>query len=124
VASINTNVEERDKDLRSARFFDVGQYPRIDFSSTAVRDVDGQRKTGKLEGLLTIRGTTRPVILDVAFLGEGKDPWGNRRAGFSAETTINRREFGLTWNEALETGGLLVGDEVRIEVHVEALVQE
>ncbi len=124
VGSINTNVAERDKDLRSKRFFDVEKYPRIQFVSTGVRDVDVEKRTGKLVGLLTIRGTARPVILDVAFLGEGKDPWGNQRAGFSAQTTINRKDFGLTWNETLETGGLLVGEEVRIEIQAEALVSE
>ena len=91
VASVNTNVGERDKDLRSPRFFDAEKYPKITFASTGVSDVDASQKTGKLSGSLTIHGVEKPVVLDVSFLGQGKDPWGNMRAGFSAHTTINRR---------------------------------
>lgn len=123
-ASIDTNNEKRDKHLRSEDFFHVSKYPKITFSSTGVRDIDRKRLTGKLEGQLTIRGATRPVVLDVSFLGEGTDPWGNRRAGFHAETTIDRTEFGLKWNEVLETGGFLVGDEVRIEIDAEGLPEK
>ncbi len=124
VASVNTNVEERDKDLRSKRFFDAAQYPKITFVSTGVTDLDAAKKNGKLHGKLTIHGVEKPVVLDVSYLGEGKDPWGNRRAGFSARTTINRKDFGLTWNETLETGGVLVGDEVRIEIEAEGMVEQ
>lgn len=123
-ASINTNVEERDKDLRSPRFFDVEKFPKLTFVSTrAVRS--GKNTTaGKLYGNLTMHGVEKPVVLDVSYAGEAKDPWGNRRAGFTATATINRKDFGLTWNETLETGGVLVGDEVKIEIEAEGLVEQ
>ena len=124
VTSVNTNVAERDKDLRSKRFFDAETYPKITFVSTGVSNVDAVKKTGKLAGKLTIHGVEKPVVLEVSYLGEGKDPWGNRRAGFSAQTTINRKDFGLTWNETLETGGVLVGDDVQIDIQAEGLVEE
>jgi polyisoprenoid-binding protein YceI len=119
VESINTNVENRDKHLRSKDFFDVEQSPKISFASTKVTDVDAKAMSGKLHGNLTIRGVEKPVVLDVQFLGRGKDPWGNEKGGFSATTTINRKDFGLNWNETVETGGLLVGDEVEIEIAAE-----
>ena len=119
VKSINTNVENRDKHLRSKDFFDVEQYPQIKFASTQVTDVDTKALTGKLHGNLTIHGVEKPVVLDVQFLGRGKDPWGNDKAGFTATTKINRKDFGLNWNETVETGGLLVGDEVEIEIAAE-----
>jgi polyisoprenoid-binding protein YceI len=124
VASVNTNVAERDQDLRSPRFFDAGKYPRITFASTGVSGVDAAKKAGRLAGTLSIHGVEKPVVLEVTYLGEGKDPWGNQRAGFSARTTINRKDFGLTWNETLETGGVLVGDEVQIEIQAEGLVEQ
>ena len=124
VTSVNTNVAERDKDLRSKRFFDAETYPKITFVSTGVSNVNAVKKTGKLAGKLTIHGVEKPVVLEVSYLGEGKDPWGNRRAGFSAQTTINRKDFGLTWNETLETGGVLVGDDVQIDIQAEGLVEE
>jgi polyisoprenoid-binding protein YceI len=117
--SINTNVENRDKHLRSDAFFDVEKYPKITFASTKVTDVDTKALTGKLHGNLTIHGVEKPVVLDVQFLGKGKDPWGNEKAGFSARTKINRKDFGLNWNETVETGGLLVGEEVEIEISAE-----
>jgi len=123
VASVNTNVEARDKDLRSPRFFDAAKYPKITFTSTGASDIDARKKSGKLHGKLLIHGVEKPVVLDVSFLGEGKDPWGNVRAGFSAHTTINRKDFGLGWNETLETGGVLVGDEIQIEIEAEGLLQ-
>lgn len=123
-ASINTNNEKRDTHLRSEDFFAVEKYPKILFKSTKVSDVDATRQTGKLHGVLKIRGVERPVVLDVAFLGTGKDPWGNSKAGFTASGTINRKDFGLNWNEALETGGFLVGDDVEIEINAEANVPE
>jgi polyisoprenoid-binding protein YceI len=119
VESINTNVENRDKHLRSKDFFDVEQYPQIKFASTKVTDVDTKALTGKLHGNLTIHGVEKPVVLDVQFLGRGKDPWGNDKAGFTATTKVNRKDFGLNWNETVETGGLLVGDEVEIEIAAE-----
>jgi len=119
-ASINTNNEKRDVDLRSDRFFDVAKYPTITFTSTGVSQVDAAQQVGKMDGLLTIHGVQKPVVLDVSYLGAGKDPWGNQRAGFSGHTTINRKDFGLSWNETLETGGVLVGDEITIDLQIEA----
>jgi polyisoprenoid-binding protein YceI len=124
VASVNTNVAERDKDLRSPRFFDVERYPKLTFTSTGVSGVDASKKLGKLFGTLRMHGVEKPVVLEVTYLGEGKDPWGNVRAGFAARTTINRKDFGLTWNETLETGGVLVGDEIQIDIEAEGLVEQ
>ncbi|HEX2717160.1 MAG TPA: YceI family protein, partial [Gemmatimonadaceae bacterium] len=102
--------------LRSADFFDAEQFPTITFRSTKVeRKGDDFRVLGDL----TIRGVTRQVNLDVTDEGRGRDPWGGERAGFSATTKINRRDFGLTWNQALETGGVLVGDEIKISIDAE-----
>lgn len=123
-ASINTNVADRDKHLRSSDFFDVEQYPTITFKSTGVRDIDPKTRTAKIEGEITIRGVTRPIVLDAAYLGSGKDPWGNKRAGFSASATIDRKDFGLTWNKVLETGSVLVGEEVAIQLDVEGILEE
>lgn len=120
-ASINTRVEPRDKHLRSADFFDVEQYPTITFKSTQVTEVTPT--SAKLHGLLTIHGVEKPVVLDLEILGEGKDPWGNVRSGFTATTTINRKEFGLTWNTVVETGQLLVGEDVEITLEVEGIAQ-
>jgi polyisoprenoid-binding protein YceI len=124
VASINTNVDKRDEHLRSKDFFNAEKFPQITFVSTKVTDVDPKSKTGKLHGELTIHGVTKPVVLEVAFLGEAADPWGNKKGGFNATTTINRKDFGLNWNETLETGGVLVGEEVEIEVSAEGNVAE
>jgi polyisoprenoid-binding protein YceI len=118
-ASINTQEPQRDDHLRSPDFLDVEKYPHITFKSTAFEPVGGN--LFKVSGELTIHGVTRPVTLDVEFLGRSKDPWGGERIGFSATTTINRKDFGLEWNQLLETGGVLVGDEVRIEIEVEAV---
>ncbi|HVM96527.1 MAG TPA: YceI family protein [Candidatus Acidoferrales bacterium] len=123
VASINTNVAERDKHLRSKDFFDVANFPKITFASTGVTDLDSTKKAGKMQAKLTIHGVEKPVVLEVSFLGEVKDPWGNVKAGFAANTTINRKDFGLTWNQALETGGALVGDDVQIEIDAEGYAQ-
>lgn len=120
-ASINTRVAQRDKHLRSADFFDVEKYATIEFASTGVTDATA---TGaKLNGTLTLHGVTKPVALDLEIHGEAKDPWGNVRSGFTATTTINRKEFGLTWNETIETGQLLVGEEVEITLDVEGIAQ-
>ncbi len=119
--TVNTNRAKRDKHLRSADFFDVEKYPTLRFESTGVSDVSGGR--GKLSGNLTIHGVTRPVVLDVRYLGQGSDPWGNVRAGFKASLTISRKDYGLNWNELLETGGLLVGDEVEIQIDVEVMLE-
>ncbi len=122
--SINTNNEKRDKHLRSADFFDVEKYPKITFRSTGVREINRDKRTAQMAGVLSMHGVEKPVVLDVDFQGRAKDPWGNERAGFRAVTTISRKDFGLNWNEALEAGGFLVGDEVRIELKVEATPAE
>ena len=121
-ASIDTRVEERDHHLRSADFFEVEKYPTITFKSTQV--TEATPTSAKLQGLLTIHGVEKPVILDVAIHREGKDPWGNMRSGFTATTTIDRKDFGLTWNKALETGQFLVGEEVDITLEVEGLAKQ
>jgi len=115
-ASIDTRSEQRDNHLRSPDFFDVENYPEIRFVSTsAERTGDGWT----LVGNLTIKGVTRPVTLSVTDEGAGVDPWGNQKIGFSATGKFNRTDFGLTWNAALETGGILVGDEVIITLDVQ-----
>ena len=120
VSSIDTREPQRDAHLRSADFFDADNFPQITFRSTRV---DGRGDSFKLTGDLTIRGTTREVVLDVTTEGRGKDPWGGERAGFSASTRIKRSDFGLTWNQLLETGGLAVSDDVKISLDVQ-LVQK
>jgi len=124
VGSIDTNVEKRDSHLRGGDFFDVEKHPKLKFESTKVTDVDMKAGTAKVHGNLTIKDVTKPVVLDAKFLGAGTDPWGNKKAGFSGTTTINRKDFGLGWNQALETGGVLVGEEVEIRIDVEAGVKE
>ncbi|HXV37675.1 MAG TPA: YceI family protein [Myxococcota bacterium] len=122
-ASINTNNAKRDKHLRSADFFDVEKFPKLSFESRG--GVTGmQDNRGKLAGTLTIHGVTKPVVFDVAYRGQGKDPWGNLRAGFSATLTINRRDYGLNWNQVLETGGVLVGEEVEIRIDAEGMLEQ
>jgi len=121
-ASIDTGVEDRDKHLRSGDFLDVENHPELRFVSREVRPKGGHQLT--LVGDLTIRGETREVELEVQSTGRGTDPWGNERAGFSASTTIDRRDFGLTWNQALEAGGVLVGHDVKIELEVQAVAQD
>jgi polyisoprenoid-binding protein YceI len=122
VASIDTRAEQRDEHLRSPDFLDAENYPRITYLS---RRVEGSsRNPGdefRVIGELTIRGTTREVTLDAVYEGTGKDPWGGERVSFSAKTRIDRRDFGLTWNQALETGGLLVGHEIKISLEVQAV---
>lgn len=120
--SITTNEEDRDEHLRSADFFDVDTYPTITFESTEVRDVSGDAFT--LVGELTIRGVTKTVELEGEYLGEGTDPWGGTRVAFEAETTINRKDYGLNWNQVLETGGVLVSENVDIRLEVQAVQQE
>ncbi len=121
-ASINTRVVQRDNHLRSKDFFEVEKFPIIDFKTTDITDVTP--KGSKVHGVLTIRGIAKPVVLDVAVHGVAKDPWGNVRAGLTATTTINRKDFGLTWNQVLEAGQLLVGEEVEITVEVEGIAQK
>ncbi|MDP8969462.1 MAG: YceI family protein [Actinomycetota bacterium] len=119
-ASIDTRDADRDAHLRSADFLDADNHPTLEFRSTRLRQEGGD---WLLDGELTVRGVTRPVTLEVEFEGAAKDPWGNTRLGFSADTTINREDFGLTWNQALETGGWLVGKDVKIELSTEAIQQ-
>lgn len=119
-ASIDTKDEGRDQHLRSGDFFDVETYPTIDFRSTGVR-IDGDDFL--VDGELTIRGTTKPVTFEFEFGGFGTDPWGNYKAGATAKTVINREDFGLTWNAALETGGVLVGKDVTITLELQGSLQ-
>ncbi|MEY2404190.1 MAG: hypothetical protein QOD38_1741 [Acidimicrobiaceae bacterium] len=119
VSSLSSGNDDRDAHLRSADFFDVEHYPTIAFTSTSVKPV--RDNTWELVGDLTVRGITRPITLQVDFDGGGASPMGDERVGFSAATDIDREDFGLTWNVALETGGLLVGKSVRIELAVQAI---
>ena len=118
-ASIDTSEHDRDTHLRSADFFDVETFPTLTFSGRTITRKGDQRFD--VAGDLTIHGVTRPITLDVTFLGKAKDPWGNERAAFEADATVNRKDFGLNWNAALETGGFLVGDEVKISLSVQAI---
>ena len=123
VTSIHTHEAQRDAHLKSADFFDSEKYPTIDFRGTRITDVASDKSEFRLIGDLTIHGVTREVSLQVTSEGRGKDPWGGERAGFSAHTKIKRSDFGLTWNQALETGGFVVGDEVKITIDVELVKQ-
>ena len=115
-ASIDTRTDARDQHLRSADFLDVDRYPEVTFKSTKI---DGSHDRFSLTGDLTIRDVTRPVTLDVTYEGAGNDPWGGRRMGFSASGKFDRRDFGLTWNQALEAGGVLVSNEIKIQIDVQ-----
>ena len=115
-ASIDTRQEQRDAHLRSPDFFDAENYPTLRFTG---KRMEGDGDEFKLTGDLTIKGTTREVTLDVTNEGSATDPWGNARIGFSARGKISRSDFGLTWNQALEAGGVVVGDEIRISVDAE-----
>lgn len=117
IDSINTNNEDRDNHLRSADFFDVENYPNMTFESTKI-----SKKTDdeyNLTGNLTIKGETRETTFTAEHLGVAVDPWGNKVAGFEAAATISRKQFGLTWNQTLETGGVLVGDDINIQLEIE-----
>jgi polyisoprenoid-binding protein YceI len=121
VVSIDTRQEQRDGHLRSPDFFDAENFPSMTFRSTRLERIsDGEYR---VIGELTIRGTTREVVLDVEETGRGGDPWGGQRIGYSATTKINREDFGLTWNQVLETGGVAVSREVKISVDVEVVKQ-
>ena len=119
-ASLDTRSEQRDAHLRSPDFLDVETYPEVTFRSTRI---EGTKDEFQLTGDLTIRGVTRPITLDVSFEGEGKDPWGGTRASFSAKGKFDRRDYGLTWNVALETGGILVSNEVKINIEAQVVAQ-
>lgn len=120
-ASIDTRTDQRDQHLRSADFLNVEKYPEIRFRSTRI---EGGREEFKLTGDLTIRDVTKEITLNVRFEGQAKDPWGGVRVGFSATGRLDRRDFGLTWNQALETGGIVVGNEIKIEIEVQAVKVE
>jgi polyisoprenoid-binding protein YceI len=121
VASVDTRNEDRDNHLRGADFFDAENYPKMMFKATRiVKKSEGEYE---VTGDLTIRGVTRPETFLVTYEGQGKDPWGGIRAGFSANGTINRSDYGLKWNAALETGGVLVGDQVQVSLEIEAVKQ-
>jgi len=121
-ATLDTQTQQRDDHLRSADFLEVDKYPDIAFASTVVEhDKDDD---WKISGDLTIHGVTRPVTLKTEYSGQTADPWGGQRAAFSAETRIDREDWGLTWNQALEAGGWLVSKEIRIRLEVEAVLQE
>jgi polyisoprenoid-binding protein YceI len=119
--SIDTAEPDRDTHLRSADFFDIDKFPQISFVSTRISKRGSE--TYDVTGNLTMHGVTKEIVLPVAHLGKAKDPWGNERLGFEAETTLNRKEFGLNWNAALETGGFLVGDEVKVSLQIQAVGQ-
>jgi polyisoprenoid-binding protein YceI len=119
VASIDTRDEKRDGHLVSADFFDAATYPSITFKSTGITVTSAN--TGVIHGDLTIKGVTKPVALETTFSGKAKSPWGTTSAGFTATAKVNRTEFGLTWNAALETGGVLVGEDITVNIELEAV---
>ena len=120
-SSIDTGVEDRDAHLKSADFFDAANFPELRFAGKRVQP----RSLSEIDviGDLTIKGITREVVLRVEQHGQAKDPWGNVRAAFSAKTSIDRKDFGLAWNQVLESGGLMVGDRIEIEADIEAVKQ-
>jgi polyisoprenoid-binding protein YceI len=120
-SSVDTGTSDRDTHLRSDDFFAVGTHPTLTFTSSKIARKSGD--TYDVTGTLTIRGVAKELMLPVTYLGTAKDPWGNVRAGFETSTTLNRKDFGLIWNATLETGGFLVGDEVHINVSIQAIAQ-
>ena len=120
-SSIFTNNDDRDGHLRSGDFFDVENHPSLTFTGNSLKKVDDEEY--KLHGMLTIKGVSREVILNVEFGGVNKDPWGNEKAGFSLSGKINRKDWGLNWNAALETGGVLVSEEVKINCEIQLVKQ-
>jgi polyisoprenoid-binding protein YceI len=122
-SSIDTGDASRDAHLRGPDFLDVEHYPNITFKSRRIERM-GMQDEFRVHGDLTVRGTTREVALDTSYNGRGKNPFGKEVAGFTAETTLNRKDFGLNWNAALESGGLLVGDQVSVLIEVQAVKRE
>jgi polyisoprenoid-binding protein YceI len=116
--SIDTNEKKRDEHLRGDDFFGVKKYPTLKFVSTQIK-ANGDNKY-KVTGDLTMHGVTKPVTLDVDYLGETDDPWGNHKAGFTGTTQVNRKDFGMNWNKALDKGGVVLGDDVVINLNIEA----
>lgn len=117
LSSIDTGDEKRDGHLKSPDFFDVEKYPTMKFVSTRVEQID--EHNGRLYGQLTIKEVSKELVLNVEYAGTAKSPWGSESAGFSANAAINRKDWGLTWNQTLETGGVLVGDKINIEIELE-----
>ena len=117
--SIDTKDEGRDEHLRSADFFDVANHPGITFESTAVKPVGDD--TYEVTGNFTMHGVTKQVTLPVKVLGEMKDPWGDQRIGFEVATTLNRKDYGISWNKALDSGGFILGDEVKVSINLQAV---
>ncbi len=120
-ASVDTGTQQRDDHLRSSDFFDVDKYPQLTFACTGMEHDGGD--DWKLHGDLTIHGVTRPVTLKTEYNGQAGDPWGGQRAFFSAETKIDREEWGLTWNAALEAGGWMVSKEIKLSIEIESVLQ-
>ncbi|WP_199434818.1 YceI family protein [Qaidamihabitans albus] len=118
-ASIDTGVEQRDEHLRSNDFFDMPNYPEITFTSSSVEHVEGD--SYKVAGELTIKGVTQPVTLDVEYTGSALDPMGNNRIGLEASATVNRKDWGMTWNAPLETGGVLISDKITLDIDISAI---
>jgi polyisoprenoid-binding protein YceI len=120
--SIDTGVADRDKHLRSGDFFETEKYPEITFTSSKIK------KTGKdtydVTGKFTMHGVTKEITLPVTFAGTAKDPWGNQRAGFSTTTTLDRKAYNINWNKAVDNGGVLLGDDVKVEINLEAVLQK
>ena len=121
-AGITTGNEKRDTHLRSADFFDAEKYPEITFVSRSFEKGEGD--SYKITGDLTMRGVTKPVAIDARYIGEAKDPWGNQRRGFKGTTTISRNDFGVKYNSALETGGLLIGTDVTVSINAQFINQQ
>ncbi len=122
VASVDTQTPDRDAHLRSDDFFNAERYPKMTFRSTRVEQVDGTN--WKVTGELTMRDVTKEVVLDTEYEGRIVDPWGNERIGFTARMELSRKEFGVRWNAAIETGGVVVGDKVRISLNIEIVRQQ
>jgi len=121
-ASIDTNVADRDKHLRSADFFDVAKYPEITFKSESIQPA-GKDKYN-VTGTLTMHGVSKKVTLPVTYAGQIKDPWGNTRAGFQTETTLDRKDYGIIWNKTLDAGGAMLGDDVSIAINLETVKKD
>ena len=121
-ASIDTNNEDRDKHLRAADFLETDKYPTISFKSTKVAGLKGEK--AKLHGDLTLHGVSKPVVLDLELGGVVKDPWGKQRAGATATTKINRKDYGIVWNKVLDGGGLVVGEEISITLEIEGILKK
>jgi polyisoprenoid-binding protein YceI len=120
--SIDTNVADRDKHLRGADFFDAEKYPEITFKSKSIKAAGND--TYNVLGTLTMHGVSKDITLPVTYLGQAKDPWGNTRAGFEAATTLNRKDFGIVWNKALDAGGAMLGDDVKININLETVKKD